>query len=66
MCSTPHEAGILCDSLLGDRFLVWGWAASPAMAKAVALFHIVDKARNGGVHGFTCTGSAYGSSQPTE
>ena len=49
VCSTLHEARILCDSLLGDGFLVWGWAASPAMAKVVALFQIVDKARNRGV-----------------
>ena len=49
VCSTLHEARILRDSLLGDRFLVWGWAASPAMAKAVALFQIVDKSTNRGV-----------------
>ena len=49
VCSRLHEARNLRDSLLGDRFLVLGWAASPATAKAVALFHIVDKARNRGV-----------------
>ena len=32
MRSTLHEARILRDILLGDRFLVWGSAALPAMA----------------------------------
>ena len=62
VCSTLHKARILRDSLLGERFLVGGWAASPAMAKAVALFHIVDKARNRGVvsHALeACMGRAF-------
>ena len=49
MCYSLHETRILNDNLLRDRVLVWGGTTSLAMAKAVALFHSVDKARGRGV-----------------
>ena len=44
--STLHKARILRDNLLGDEFLVRGWVASPAMAKAVAVFQIFENAKS--------------------
>ena len=49
MCSVLYEQRILQDILLGDMFIVWGWAPSASHAKVVALFHIVDKANRPGV-----------------
>ena len=49
VCHKLHERCSLRRSLLGNRFVVWGWAPSCAHAKAAATFQIIDEALKRGV-----------------